>query len=851
MLEFQVQSINRAFGAITLPNGDSVQRLVAAAGWCRVKENVREGEASPLHEELQSLSAAAQSAKLGVFQDADGNAEAFVSVNRNADNAALLSAHRGDRVRGLVEYVRDGAAFRVVLLDTMSSVSLFLSGVACPRVSPRGPDGTPQAPEPFSREARHFVEVRLLNREVDVVLDGADRYGNLVGTLEHPAGNIGQILLQNGFARIAEWSMSFVAPTKAAVLRRAEQAAKQQRLRLWRSWQPPTVSGDKTYQAVVTEVHSGDSISVLKGDGAAEVRLFLSSVRAPRMGNRHSGAKDEPFAAEAKEALRSKLIGKAVKVVVDYEREMPAREGEASGARRLFVSVIHGKQGKEKNVALQLVQEGLLSIVRAGKDRADDKSAIFDDLAIAEEVAKTAKVGLHGAAARPKKGLSCADLTGDGRRAKAMESEFLRERSGLRARVEHVFNGAMVKVSVPKLGAMIMLRIGCLRCPRPSTSQGRSAEPFGEEAKALARRWLMQRDVDVVVSQMDRNGVGIGEIRLGDASRRPGGAEGSFEEAILGRGLARLDERWCENLGPSLLRPLEAAQEAARAADRGIWLEENAKAAAAAKKAAEEALEGAGEAAGPSDALPEGVCGARVADISDAGRFFLHLGDGEALREVNEMMEAFGEEHGLRPGPPMAVRRGTKCAALFNDGDGDKWYRAVVSQVGAGGSEARVTYVDFGNASTVAANRLAPLDSSYFALPFAAIGARLALLRCPALDADFGRDAAVFLSELTWGRDLDCRFHGARDGLQEVSLWHKVTEAGEAKGEGAAQAALSVAEEMVKNGLATLRKTAEAEAKEMGIPEAFEALGDLQEEARKGRVALWRYGDLADDDEDM
>ncbi|PNG99128.1 hypothetical protein TSOC_015137, partial [Tetrabaena socialis] len=39
------------------------------------------------------------------------------------------------------------------------------------------------AAEPYSREAKAFVEARVLNRDVKLVLEGVDKYGNLFGSV--------------------------------------------------------------------------------------------------------------------------------------------------------------------------------------------------------------------------------------------------------------------------------------------------------------------------------------------------------------------------------------------------------------------------------------------------------------------------------------------------------------------------------------------------------------------------------------------------------------------------------------------------------------------------------------------
>lgn len=64
-------------------------------------------------------------------------------------------------------------------------------------------------------------------------------------------------------------------------------------------------------------------------------------------------------------------------------------------------------------------------------------------------------------------------------------------------------------------------------------------------------------------------------------------------------------------------------------------------------------------------------------------------------------------------GATMEPRRGTLCAALFDDGGGPAWYRAKV--LGSTPVGLRVRYVDHGNTATVKSSSLRPLDSSYFA----------------------------------------------------------------------------------------------------------------------------------------
>lgn len=96
----------------------------------------------------------------------------------------------------------------------------------------------------------------------------------------------------------------------AFTLREAERKAKKERLNMWRNYAPPAGSSTKQsgkFTGAVTEVVSGDVLVVKDAASGAERRVTISSIRAPRAGRRDEKA--EPYGTEAKEFLRSRLIG--------------------------------------------------------------------------------------------------------------------------------------------------------------------------------------------------------------------------------------------------------------------------------------------------------------------------------------------------------------------------------------------------------------------------------------------------------------------------------------------------------------------------------------------------------------
>ena len=66
------------------------------------------------------------------------------------------------------------------------------------------------------------------------------------------------------------------------------------------------------FTGVVTEVVSGDTLVVKDAGSGLERRVNLSSIRAARLGRK--GEKPEDWALEAKEFLRSRLIGEPLRL---------------------------------------------------------------------------------------------------------------------------------------------------------------------------------------------------------------------------------------------------------------------------------------------------------------------------------------------------------------------------------------------------------------------------------------------------------------------------------------------------------------------------------------------------------
>lgn len=144
-------------------------------------------------------------------------------------------------------------------------------------------------------------------------------------------------------------------------LKTAELQAKKTRLRIWTNYVPPATNSkaihdqnftgkvsylfcckfsvvfcffwipfiilQKLFFMQVIEVVSADCIIVADeslpfGDPSAERRVNLSSIRGPKMGNPRRDQKPDPYARDAKEFLRTRLLGRQVYFLV-FQMSLP------------------------------------------------------------------------------------------------------------------------------------------------------------------------------------------------------------------------------------------------------------------------------------------------------------------------------------------------------------------------------------------------------------------------------------------------------------------------------------------------------------------------------------------------
>jgi len=583
----------------------------------------------------------------------------------------------------------------------------------------------------------------------------------------------------------------------------------------------------------VVEVLTSDTIAILPAghnyDSESKlVKIALASVRCPKIGNERMGKPDDPYALEAKERLRQLTAGKQVKVEVHYERDIPLA---TAPEKRAFGTV---SVGKYPDVGHTLVSEGLAT-VQFHKE-GEEKSPNYDELVLAEAAAKAAKKNIHSSTEYKKPMTN--DLA-DPKKAKAYSGSLIRA-GVLKAVVEYVFNGSRFKLFIPSENCHVAFAVDYIRCPQASppptattpSANAKKAEPFGDEAKRFAKMLIHQRQVEIKAKGCTNGGVITGELFLGQgASRR------DFTLEILGAGLATLDERKLEY--DEVPKLLVDAQNAAQNNKVGIWsverpLDPKAAAMPVSKVKSKDQL-----------------FTVKLSEIRNGAHFFYHRVGDDALSVIEESMKVFTKTHGTGGGP-CDFKAGKVLAALFDDGTGKSWYRAKV--LGRKDqSRVSVIFLDHGNVANVPiSTHLRPLDIelSTTRIPPVAKEATLALVHVRGLDDEDGIQAARFLQRTAWGKELTLIKHCDLEGKAIVTLYDKKVL------EGRKDDAKSINEEMVAAGYGRAAKQSEVNAlvasmvNGNSIVKLAAGLSVAQDEARKTRSGMWRYGDIGDEDPD-
>ncbi|GLB05574.1 hypothetical protein AtubIFM57258_000863 [Aspergillus tubingensis] len=805
----------RDYGTIKLPTFDvSLPDISVQEGWTRVREEA--GKRSDESEEtvaylqrLRALEEHAQTEGKGTWAGTEsGRTETTYELS---DPKALVDEWKDKHLEGIVERVLNGDRLIVRLLlssEEHLQVVAAMAGVRAPAAKRVTAEGKEQPAETYGDEAFQFVESRILQRKVQVNLLGVTPQGQLIASVLHPNGNVAKFLLEAGLARCHDHHSALLG-TEMAAFRRAEKVAKDARVGIFTGLVAPKGPAGGAEDYVVGRVLNADTLFI-RNKAGQEKKIQLSSVRQPKP----SDPKQAPFAADAKEFVRKRIIGKHVKVTINGKK--PATEGYEE---REVATVVQGNT----NIALALVQAGYASVIRHRQDD-EDRSPEYDNLMLAEAEAQAEGKGMW--AAKPPKPKQYQDYSESVQKAK-MEVSILQRQKRVPAIVDFVKSGSRFTVLVPRENAKLTLVLSGIRAPRSARNPGEASEPCGQEAHDLANKRCMQRDVEIDVETIDKVGGFIGTLYVNKEN---------FTKVLLEEGLATVHAYSAEQSGHAT--EYFAAEQRAKEARKGLWHDWDP---------SKDIVEDEEEPANSNNNTDTEVSQRRK-DYRDVmvtyvdpttGRVKVQqIGTGTSA--LTELMSAFRSFHLNKandtplPGPPKA---GDFVAAKFTEDN--EWYRAKVRRNDRENQQAEVVYIDFGNSEVLPWSRLRPLSQPQFSvqkLRAQAADAVLSFVQFPGAE-DYLQDAVSFLEDQVYNRELVANVdYVSPDGTLHVTLLDPT----ESK-----NLDHSINADIVREGLAMVPR--KLKAWERAATETVSHLRSVEEEAKQERRGMWEYGDLTED----
>ncbi|EJF65082.1 transcription factor [Dichomitus squalens LYAD-421 SS1] len=826
----------------SLPPSDDVPRDIGTAeingvdlasellknGWAKLKELKRE----PTEEDVRKkeLEAEARSAGKGVWNPHGPKAHA-THYTMPSDSQGFITEWKGQQIDGLVEQVKDGSTLRVRLLmpdGDHQFVNIALAGVRCSRVASKSGETT----EPWGEEAKFFTESRLLQRYVRVQLlslpnatatpfqAGANAAAPppasiFIGSVLHPAGNVAEHLVANGLARVVDWHAGMLASSGGMErLRAAEKTAKEKRACLYANAPAPSAKSNGTaingntrqFDATVVRVWSADQISVVDRESGKERRLQLSSTRGPKL----SDPKQAFYAQEAREFLRKRLIGKHVKVHIDFIRP---REGEFE--ERECATIRYG--GNNSNIAEQLIEKGLASAVRHKRDD-EDRSPDYDKLMAAEQAAAAEGRGIHSGKEQPAP-KAPLNISESAHRATTFVNGFKRL-GRIPAVVEYVAAGSRFKIFLPKDNQVLTLVLSGVRAPRTARNSSEASEPYGPEASEFATRRYMQRDVEIEINDADKSGGFIGALYLNKTE--------NAAIALVKEGLATVHGYSAENL--SWAQQLYDAEAEAKSAKRNIWKDYD--------EQAEQVVEAPQEEA--NGALKTEYIDVIISDvrIKPSFGFSVQILNTEGIASLEKLMRDFSLHHKtVASTAGFTPRGGDLVSAKFSDG---QWYRAKVRRASPIKKEAEVTFIDYGNQDTIGFADIRPLDPKFRSLPGQAHDARLSFVKFVSPESEYYDEAIGRFRALCEGRKLIANVD-QKDG----QLLHlRLIDPNDPPSPNDLYNSINV--ELVREGYATVDKKGCRYLS--AYPGMVKKLQEAISIAKRDRAGMFEFGDVEEDD---
>jgi staphylococcal nuclease domain-containing protein 1 len=245
--------------ATVIVNGKNIALALVEAGYASIIRHRRDDtDRSPDYDALLLAEEAAQKDEKGMWSEKAPAAKQYQDYSESLQKAKMEASvlQRQKKVPAVVDFVRAGSRFVVLVPRDNAKLTFVLSGIRTPK--PARNQG--EAAEPFGQEAYDFANRRCMQRDVEIDVENTDKTGGFIGTMYVGRENFARVLVEEGLAEVHAYSAEQSGHSNE--LFAAEKKAKEAKRGMWHDWDPSKEAEDGD------AVPSSNGASGLNGDGA-------------------------------------------------------------------------------------------------------------------------------------------------------------------------------------------------------------------------------------------------------------------------------------------------------------------------------------------------------------------------------------------------------------------------------------------------------------------------------------------------------------------------------------------------------------------------------------------------------
>jgi staphylococcal nuclease domain-containing protein 1 len=300
-------------------NDKNIGLLLVQEGWCSVVRHRRDDtDRAPNYDELLAAQETAKEEKKGMWSGKPAKAKQYVDASETLQKAKiqLSTLQRQKKIPAIVDYVKAGSRFTVLIPRENVKLTFVLGGIRAPKSA----RGEKDKGEPFGQEAHDLATKRLTQRDVEIDVHNVDKVGGFIGELYINKESFAKILVEEGYATVHAYSAE--QSGNATELIAAEQRAKKARKGLWVDWdesmdvpeeeeeaapangtngQETTIPREKDYRdVVVTHIDENGKLKLqMIGQGTAKLETMMSQFKSFHLNPTNSkGLEKDPKAGD-------------------------------------------------------------------------------------------------------------------------------------------------------------------------------------------------------------------------------------------------------------------------------------------------------------------------------------------------------------------------------------------------------------------------------------------------------------------------------------------------------------------------------------------------------------------------